>query len=160
MGKLDALDLKLLMELVRDPRAQINDLSESLGVARNTVQSHLRRLQRAGTLRNGGRDIDLEAIGYDVVAFVTLEVSHRDLDGVIGSLRTLEQILEVYEISGRGDVWCRLAAADVHHLQAALRSLLRIKGVIRSETVLALHEHIPYRAAPLLEKTVAAASTG
>ena len=152
MSKLDNLDLRLLLELVRDPRAQVSELSELLGVARNTAQSRIRRLLRAETLRRSGRELDLEALGYDVVAFVTIEVSHRELDGVIAGLRTLNQVLEVHEISGRGDVWCRVAATDTHNLQAALRSVLKIKGVIRTETVLALHEHIPYRTEPLLER--------
>ncbi|WP_434993555.1 Lrp/AsnC family transcriptional regulator [Arthrobacter sp. Ld5] len=152
MTKLDNLDLRLLLALVRDPRAQVSELSELLGVARNTAQTRLRRLLRAGTLRRSGRELDLEALGYDVVAFITIEVSHRELDGVIAGLRTLSQVLEVHEISGRGDVWCRVAATDTHNLQAALRSVLRIRGVIRTETVLALHEHIPYRTEPLLER--------
>lgn len=150
MSNLDALDLKLLLELVADPRAQIGELSERLGAARNTVQSRMRRLSRSGALRQGGREVDLAALDYDVVAFVTIEVNHRELDGVIAALRRQPQVLEVYEISGRGDVWCRMAATDVHHLQNALRAVLRIKGVIRTETSLALHEHIPYRVRPLL----------
>ena len=154
MANLDALDRRLLLELVRDPRAQISDLSEKLGVARNTAQSHVRHLMRAGVIRSAGRDVDLSQLGYDVQAFVTIEVTHRELDGVIAGLRTLPQVLEVHEISGRGDVWCRLTATDTQQLQQALRSVLRIKGVIRTETVLALHEHIPYRTEPLLEKLV------
>ncbi|MCC3276163.1 MULTISPECIES: Lrp/AsnC family transcriptional regulator [unclassified Arthrobacter] len=154
MANLDALDRRLLLELVRDPRVQISDLSEKLGVARNTAQSHVRHLMRAGVIRPAGRDVDLSQLGYDVQAFVTIEVTHRELDGVIAGLRTLPQVLEVHEISGRGDVWCRLTATDTQQLQQALRSVLRIKGVIRTETVLALHEHIPYRTEPLLEKLV------
>ncbi len=150
MSKLDTMDRKLLLELIKDPRAQIGELSGTLGIARNTTQSRIKRLLRSGILRNGGREIDLEALGYDVVAFVTIEVNHRELDGVITALRTQSQVLEVYEIAGRGDVWCRVAAMDTHHLQSALRFILRIKGVLRTETELVLHEHIPYRAQPLL----------
>ena len=107
------------------------------------MQAHLRRLLRSGALRDGGREVDLAAIGYDVVAFVTLEVTHRELDGVIAALRKQPAVLEVYEISGRGDVWCRIAARDVPSLHVALRSVLRIRGVIRSETSLALHDTFP-----------------
>ncbi len=152
MSTIDALDVKLLLELIRDPRVQISELSDRLGIARNTAQTRLSRLTRAGTIRSRGREIDLGLIGYDVVAFVTVEVTHRELDGVITALRRIDQVLEVYEISGRGDIWCRLVSVDTHHLQSGLRSILRIKGVIRTETVLALHEHIPYRAEPLLQR--------
>jgi DNA-binding Lrp family transcriptional regulator len=150
LNTLDPTDLKILLELIRDPRIQIGELSDSLGVARNTAQSRVRRLLRAGVLRSGGRDVDLDAVGYDVVAFVTIEVTHRELDGVVAALRLVPQVLEVHEISGRGDVWCRVVATDTHNLQAALRQVLRIKGVIRTETVLALHTHIPYRTEPLI----------
>ena len=154
MNSLDPTDLKILLELIRDPRIQIGDLSDSLGIARNTAQSRVRRMLRSGVLHDGGREIDLEAVGYDVVAFVTIEVNHRELDGVVGALRLIAQVLEVHEISGRGDVWCRVVATDTHNLQAALRSILRIKGVIRTETVLALHTHIPYRTEPLISRLV------
>lgn len=149
---LDPTDLKILLELIRDPRVQIGELADRLGIARNTAQTRVRRLLRAGVLHDGGREIDLEAVGYDVVAFVTIEVTHRELDGVVGALRLLPQVLEVHEISGRGDVWCRVAATDTHNLQSALRQILRIKGVIRTETVLALHTHIPYRTEPLISR--------
>lgn len=154
VNNLDPTDLKILLELVRDPRVQIGELSDRLGIARNTAQSRVRRMLRSGILHDGGREIDLEAVGYDVVAFVTIEVTHRELDGVVGALRLLPQVLEVHEISGRGDVWCRVVATDTHNLQAALRSILRIRGVIRTETVLALHTHIPYRTEPLISRLV------
>ncbi|NUP75805.1 MAG: Lrp/AsnC family transcriptional regulator [Sinomonas sp.] len=154
MSVLDTLDTKLVLALVDEPRAQIAELAERLGVARNTVQSRLRRLQRADVLRSGGREVNLEALGYDVVAFRTLEVVHRDLDAVVAGLRKVPAILEAHEISGRGDIWCRLVASDTHELQAALRSVLRIRGVIRSETVLALHTHIAYRADEILRRTL------
>lgn len=152
---LDRTDVRLLRELVHEPRSQVSQLSETLGMARNTAQARMQRLFRSGILRRSGRELDLARLEYDVVAFVTIEVTHRELDGVISALRTLEQVLEVHEISGRGDVWCRVAAKDTHHLQSALRSVLRIKGVIRTETVLALHEHIPYRVEPLLDRLLA-----
>ncbi|MFP3459248.1 Lrp/AsnC family transcriptional regulator [Arthrobacter globiformis] len=154
---LDPTDLKILLELIRDPRVQIGELSEKLGIARNTAQSRVRRMLRSGILHDGGREIDLEAVGYDVVAFVTIEVTHRELDGVIAALRLIPQVLEVHEISGRGDVWCRVVATDTQNLQTALRSILRIKGVIRTETVLALHTHIPYRTEPLISRLVQSA---
>ncbi|MEE2521253.1 Lrp/AsnC family transcriptional regulator [Pseudarthrobacter sp. J75] len=154
MNNLDPTDLRILLELIRDPRIQIGDLATALGIARNTAQARFRRLLRSGILHEGGREIDLAAVGYDVVAFVTIEVTHRELDGVVGALRLIPQVLEVHEISGRGDVWCRVVATDTHNLQSALRSVLRIKGVIRTETVLALHTHIPYRTEPLISRLV------
>lgn len=155
MDKLDQTDVHILLELIRDPRIQIGELSGALGIARNTAQSRLKRLLRAGILHDGGREVNLEKIGYDVLAFVTIEVTHRELDAVISALRLIPQVLEVHEISGRGDLWCRVVATDTHGLQTALRSILKTKGVIRTETVLALHTHIAYRTEPLVSRLTA-----
>ena len=149
--RLDDVDLKVLLSLIKDPRIQLSALADEVGVPPNTAQSRLRRLQRAEILRDGGRDIDLSKLGYDVLAFVTLEVNHRDLDSVVTALRQIPSVLEIHETSGRGDVWVRLIATDTHQLQSALRQILRVKGVTRSETTFALHTHLAYRAAPLLE---------
>lgn len=156
MPHLDDVDVRLLLALLEEPRAQVGELANLVGVARNTIQSRMGKLERSGALRQGGRDIDLSLLGFDVLAFITIEVNHRELDNVLTALRTLEQVLEVHEISGRGDIWCRLAARDTHHLQSGLRKVLRLPGVIRTETSLALGEHIPYRVRPLLEHVLGA----
>lgn len=150
MTTLDAVDIGLLLHLLRYPRAQIGEVAAALGVARNTVVSRMRRLERREVLRSGGRDVDLASVGFDVLAFLTLEVTHRELDAVVSALRGIDNVLEVHEISGRGDVWCRVAARETRDLHAVLRSILRIRGVLRAETSLALSEHIPYRVQPLL----------
>ena len=156
---LDAVDIGLLLHLLRYPRAQIGEVAAALGVARNTVVSRMRRLERREVLRSGGRDVDLTSVGFDVLAFLTLEVTHRELDAVVTALRGIDNVLEVHEISGRGDVWCRVAARETRDLHAVLRSILRIRGVLRAETSLALSEQIPYRVQPLLRTLTKGDST-
>lgn len=148
---LDEVEVGILLHLLEDPRTQIGDIADSLGVARNTVSSRMRRLESRNVLRSGGRDVDLSSLGFDVLGFITLEVAHRELDPVLTSLRSLDRVLEVHEISGRGDVWCRVVAQDTKDLHRTLRSILRIRGVLRTETSLALKEHVPYRIQPLLQ---------
>ena len=156
---LDAVDIGLLLHLLRYPRAQIGEVAAALGVARNTVVSRMRRLERREVLRSGGRDVDLASVGFDVLAFLTLEVTHRELDAVVTALRGIDNVLEVHEISGRGDVWCRVSARETRDLHAVLRSILRIRGVLRAETSLALSEQIPYRVQPLLRTLTKGDST-
>ena len=39
LNNLDPTDLKILLALIRDPRIQVGELGDSLGVARNTAQT-------------------------------------------------------------------------------------------------------------------------
>ena len=50
MPEVDATDARLLLALGEDPRASVMALSQRLGLARNTVQSRLARLESNGVL--------------------------------------------------------------------------------------------------------------
>ena len=45
MPEVDATDARLLLALAEDPRASVMALSQRLGLARNTVQARLSRLE-------------------------------------------------------------------------------------------------------------------
>ena len=46
----DATDARLLQALSEDPRATVMALSQRLGLARNTVQARLTRMESSGAL--------------------------------------------------------------------------------------------------------------
>jgi DNA-binding Lrp family transcriptional regulator len=48
--RLDATDARLLLALSADPRATVLSLAQQLGLARNTVQTRLARLESGGVL--------------------------------------------------------------------------------------------------------------
>ncbi|MFD9615357.1 Lrp/AsnC family transcriptional regulator, partial [Streptomyces sp. NPDC059083] len=49
--KIDGLDSALLAELAADPRVPILELAQRLGIARNTVQARMKRLEASGAVR-------------------------------------------------------------------------------------------------------------
>ena len=67
MFSLDRLDAALLGELTRNPRAGIVDLSAKLGVARNTVQSRIRKLEESGAVTGYRPVVDLPKLGVLLV---------------------------------------------------------------------------------------------
>src|SRR3954454_8358345 len=71
---IDRLDARLIELLTEEPRIGVLECSRRLGVARGTVQARLDRLQERGVIRGFGPEIDPAALGYQVTAFVTLEI--------------------------------------------------------------------------------------
>src|SRR5206468_8139853 len=108
----DSLDTRLMEALTATPRAGMLDLARQLGVARGTVQARIDRLQRRGIVRGFGPDIDVEALGYEVLAFTTLEIAQGRLGDVVEHLREIPEVLEAHGISGVGDLHCRIAARN------------------------------------------------
>jgi DNA-binding Lrp family transcriptional regulator len=146
----DLLDYQLLAALKATPRVGILELARRLGVARGTAQARLDRLQRRGVVTGFGPDINVEALGFEVLAFTTLEIAQGRLQDVVEHLREIPEVLEVHGISGAGDLHCRVVARTNRDLQRIINRILEVRGIDRSTTVIALSEQISHRVLPLV----------
>ena len=147
---LDALDVALLAALEDHPRAGDLEVSRVTGVARGTVSARLRRLEERGVVTGYGPQVDVGAAGFGVQAFVTLEIAQGAIDEVRRDLEAIPAVLEAHATTGRGDVLCRVAAGSHEELQRVLVDLNRSPAVVRSTSVVALSELVPWRTRPLL----------
>lgn len=126
------------------------ELARQLGVARGTVQARLEKLQRRGVVTGFSPDVDLRAIGYDVLAFVTLEIAQGRLADVVAHLAGIPEVLEVHATTGPGDLHARVVARTNEHLHAVIERILDVQGIARTTTQIALSEQLPYRILPLV----------
>ncbi len=147
----DPLDGRLVRLLADAPRIGMLELARRLGVARGTAQARLDKLLRRGIVTGFGPDVNVEALGYEVQAFTTLEIAQGRLQDVVEHLKDIPEVLEAHATSGPGDLHCRVAARTNNHLQEIINRMLEVQGIQRTATVIALSEQIPYRVLPLDE---------
>ncbi len=148
----DATDARLLQALSEDPRATVMALSQRLGLARNTVQARLTRLESSGALAPYEARVHPEALGYRLGAYVTVQVVQRSLADVGDALAHIPEVLEVTALSGVADLLVRVVATDADDLWRITERVLAIPGVQRTDTALALRRLVDHRMAPLLER--------
>lgn len=147
---LDEIDIALLTALNDHPRAGDLELSRQVKVARATVQSRLRRLMEAGVIADWNPTLDVVSAGFEVQAYVTLEIAQGALDEVVRDLVAIPHVLEAYGTTGNFDVLCRVATRSHPELQETLIRIDRSVPVARSTSVVVLSVLIPPRALPLL----------
>jgi DNA-binding Lrp family transcriptional regulator len=148
---MDQLDADLIRLLAEEPRIGVLEASRRLGVARGTVQSRLDKLMRSGVVTGWGPELDPEALGYPVTAFLTLEIRQgTGHDLVARQLEAIPELIEAHTITGVGDMWCRVVARSNADLQRVIDAVLACEGVLRSTTVIALAVQVPHRVLPLL----------
>ena len=150
--RLDATDARLLLALSADPRATVLSLAQTLGLARNTVQSRLARLESGGVLDPFERRVRPEALGYRLGAYVTVQVVQRSLAEVSDGLAHIPEVIEVIGLSGVADLLVRVVARDADDLWRIAEQMLAIPGVQRIDTALALRRFVDHRVAPLLAR--------
>ncbi|CAN5667969.1 Lrp/AsnC family transcriptional regulator [soil metagenome] len=149
---IDHLDATLITALAASPRAGVMELARRLGVARGTVQARLDKLQARGVVTGFDPDLDLPSLGYEVLAFVTLDISQGGLAEVVDHLQAVPEVIEAHTMSGPGDLHCRVVARNNRHLQEVLNRVLELSGITRTATHIALTEQIPFRVLPLVEQ--------
>jgi DNA-binding Lrp family transcriptional regulator len=152
---MDALDSTLLALFDKEPRIGVLEASRRLGVARGTVQARLDKLAATGVVRGWGPELDPEALGYPVTAFLTLEIRQgAGHDVVAAHLAEIPEVLEAYTITGAGDMWARVVARTNADLQRVIDRVLAYAGIVRTSTVIALATQVPYRVLPLVAESV------
>ena len=150
-GPVDALDAALIELLAAEPRVGVLEASRRLRVARGTVQARLERLQGRGVITGYGPEVDPAALGYEVTAFVTLEIRQAGgHDPVAERLAAIPEVLEVHTITGAGDMLCRVVARSNADLQRVIDAIVSAEGVVRSATLISLATQVPYRMIPLV----------
>jgi DNA-binding Lrp family transcriptional regulator len=150
-GRVDRLDAALIELLAAEPKVGVLEASRRLRVARGTVQARLERLQERGVITGYGPEVDPAALGYEVTAFITLEIRQAGgHDPVAERLAAIPEVLEVHTITGAGDMLCRLVARSNADLQRVLDAIACAEEVIRSPTLISLATQVPYRILPLV----------
>src|SRR5881394_4353408 len=150
-GPVDALNVALIELLAAEPRVGVLEASKRLRVARGTVQARLERLQGRGVITGYGPEVDPAALGYEVTAFITLEIRQAGgHDPVAERLADIAEVLEVHTITGPGDMLCRVVARTNSDLQRVIDAIVAVAGVVRAATVIALAAPVPYRVLPLV----------
>ncbi|WFB06464.1 Lrp/AsnC family transcriptional regulator [Streptomyces sp. LX-29] len=146
----DALDAKILRLLLEQPRTSAREYARLLGIARGTLQARLDRLERDGVITAYGPFLSPAALGHPVLAFIHVEVTQGHLEDVGDALAAVPEIIEAFSITGAGDLLTRAVARDNEHLEDIVQRIVRLPGVVRTRTEMALRERVPYRILPLV----------
>jgi DNA-binding Lrp family transcriptional regulator len=152
---MDDLDRRLIELFAAEPRIGVLEASRRLGVARGTAQARLDKLASSGVVTGWGPDLSPEALGFPVMAFLTLEIRQgAGHDAVATHLAGIAEVLEAYTITGAGDMWARVVARSNADLQRVIDRVLAEPGIERCTTVIALATQIPHRVLPLARSAV------
>lgn len=153
MQPLDGTDTRLLMALAQDPRRTVVALAQELGLSRNTVQARMNQLEKKSVFLSFDRRISPAALGYPLAAFIHIHVQQPKLEQITNELALIPEVLEAFGITGQADILARVVSTGAEDLFRINGKVLAIDGVERTDTSLAMHELVPFRIGPLLQRT-------
>ena len=152
MGRFDRTDARILRALCEFPRATGVQLAELVGLARNTVQTRMGRWDAEGSLTPMDRRVSPADLGFPLRAYIAVVVDQHRLEQVVDRLGDIPEVLEVVGISGIADLQVLVATADADDLYRIAGHVLAVPGVERTTVSVVMHEAIPYRTLPLIDR--------
>jgi Lrp/AsnC family transcriptional regulator, leucine-responsive regulatory protein len=140
----DQLDHAILRELQVNGRISVADLGRKIHLSAPAVYQRIKRMERAGIIRQYVALIDREAAGYDLLCFIRMSIqphTNAQLDEVQQRVEGLNGVLECYHTAGSYDLLLKVVTHNHKALDEFIREqLMTIAGVEKIETSVVLGE--------------------
>ena len=131
---IDAIDRKILGELIRDCRKSYRALAKRTGISVGTALARIRRMEKMGIIKGYAAFLDHEKLDYQLTAIAEITVSKGKLLQMEEAISKLPSTCAVYDVTGLTDA---LVIAKFHsreELSKFTKSVLAMPFVDRTNT--------------------------
>jgi Lrp/AsnC family leucine-responsive transcriptional regulator len=150
---LDTLDKRILSVLQADGRASNVEVSAQVHLSAPQCFRRIRSLEERGIIRGYRAEVQPQALGLGVVAYVSLNIEGGQFGRVReieASVRDFPQILECHTVSGDFDYLLKVVAKDLKSLSQFLTDrLMQVPGVDNVRSMICLEEVKPPSPLPI-----------
>jgi Lrp/AsnC family transcriptional regulator, leucine-responsive regulatory protein len=121
---MDIYGRKLLGELQQNARLSIAELGRRIGLSPTATAERLRQMEEAGILRAYTVEIDREALGLDVMAFIRMNCNGMNYHRLLEFVQSLEEVRECHHLTGGDDLLLKVTTTSMNDLEALIEALL------------------------------------
>jgi Lrp/AsnC family leucine-responsive transcriptional regulator len=150
---MDTIDCQIIEYLAEDGRMPYSQIAGRIGVSTGTVHQRVKRLKERGYIDRFTVDLNWEAIGYPVDAFISIRDNRsRGLEELSERLRAIPFVRSSAAVTGEFELLLHLKARSSSHLGEILDEIRRIAPG-PSRTVVTLSTYIDGQIPPLAAET-------
>ncbi len=121
---LDNYGRKMLKELQENARLSVAELGRRIGLSPTATAERLRQMEEVGVIRSYSVDVDMEALGLEVMAFIRMSCGGTNYHRVIDFIKTLEEVRECHHLTGGDDLLLKVTTTSMADLEALIEALL------------------------------------
>lgn len=152
--QLDETNCRLLSELQVDGRVKLAELARRVGLSAPAVAERLQRMEITGIITGYRAEIDPNAVGYPVAAFVRVRPVVRQLHKIPDVAREVPEVTECYRVTGEDCFVLKLHLRTLDDLEPILD---RFAPFGQTTTSIIHSVPVPPRAVPLRGQAAARA---
>ena len=140
---LDSVDKEIIYMLIDNAKTSLAHISKNVGISTTAVHQRIKKLEQAGVIENSISFLNPKKIGYKVVSYIGVfldQPSHYH--DAIKALKDVNEVVEAHYTTGNYTIFLKVLCRDNDHLMEILNKLQKLKGVIRTETIISLEQSI------------------
>jgi Lrp/AsnC family transcriptional regulator, regulator for asnA, asnC and gidA len=139
---MDSTDQTIIDRLSRDSRTHCTEIASELGVATSTVHKRVNQMYNDGVIEQFTVVLNPDKTGMALTTFIGINVDGNHKQEVIEILKSLKNVLEVYEILEPYDIFIKVRTMDISELkETVLRVIANTDGVLNSSSILTTIRH-------------------
>jgi Lrp/AsnC family transcriptional regulator len=127
MAELDQQDIKILEILQRNADRSSAEIAEKLNMSQSPCWRRINRLEQAGYIDRKVALLNREALGMDLVAFTTINLSaagRKNMERFERGVLLLDEVIECYTMTGAWDYMLKVVVRDIRHYEQFVRKRL------------------------------------
>lgn len=121
---IDLIGRKILRELASDGRIPFAELGRKVGLSPSATAERVRQFESIGVIRGYRAEIDLEALGLGITAFIRLTCEGNRYRQFLKFLPTLQPVQECHHLTGGDAFLLKVMLSSMRELEALIESLL------------------------------------
>ncbi len=139
---IDKIDRKILQFLIKNARMPFLEIARECGISGAAIHQRVKKLDEQGIILGSRMIVDPKCLGFDVCAFVGVRVQDPAMgETTVKALKNIPEVVECHYITGQYNLLLKMYCLDNDHLMHTMfDSLLKIPGVIATETYISLSE--------------------
>ncbi len=141
--------MEILRSLVQNSRITISQMSKEIDVPDATISNRLKKLEK-NLIKQYTLILDPEKLGLKVTAIIIVQTESEKHENVKKELSRLEEVSEVYSISGEYDILIKLWAHDLEELNREMDTKIRSIEGVEDLTEMIVMERVKEGVVPLM----------
>lgn len=146
--EIDAVNRRVLEELLHDPRLTMSELGRRVGMSSPAVNERVRRLEETGVIRGYRLELDPVALGLPIAAYVRVRPNPGQLPRVAELAQQIPEVVECHRVTGEDCFILKVYIPAIDQLDRLLDSFLLYGS---TTTSIIQSSPVPLRPPPLPE---------
>ena len=149
--EIDAVNRRILEELLQDPRLTMSELGRRVGMSSPAVTERVRRLEETGVIRGYRLELDPAALGLPISAYVRIRPNPGQLPRVAELAQQIPEVVECHRVTGEDCFVLKVYIPAIDQLDRLLDSFLLYGS---TTTSIIQSSPVPLRPPPLPENAL------